>query len=524
VHLSKASQYLQRSKNSGDELMDNELFRKLLKQGLISVEPSEMWMPMETKDNKWQNYYVGQNRITMHLSGGWMINPDTFELKQIEIHEADYSPQNISSYITDIARYDPNVESSLIESIQSVFDQLGYEYETIDDDFGQAIVVRHKFSILGNEAPLTLKFSEYGFDPKKTMNHVFEQKLHSVLPNLFKVNIIHVPEFDDDGEELSTFGETGLEFTTEINQPITVNNFPDYLESRRKEIDMVLNELQEYRFDDEPTIKQQQFYPLKYALDSDEYKNAEGSLLFPIGKDDSGKFVIADLHKLPHIMAAGQTGSGKSNFTEGVLILSLLYRCSPDDLKLVLIDPKCVQFMQYNGIPHLQRPVITTPEESKDTIEWLLKELDDRFTTLLKNKAKNIEEYNSSGKGHMPFIVLVVDEVSDLMMVDGEYYQKSFIRLLQQSAAVGIHIYIGTSRPSEDVLPSLLRANFVTKIAFRTASVIDSKAIIDTSGAEQLLGRGDLLFSSLDNQTPIHLQAPYVSEVDMMKVIDSLKD
>jgi DNA segregation ATPase FtsK/SpoIIIE, S-DNA-T family len=268
---------------------------------------------------------------------------------------------------------------------------------------------------------------------------------------------------------------------------------------------------------------EQKFYPLQDALNSNEFKNAKGSLLFPVGKDETGKFVIADLHKLPHIMAAGQTGSGKSNFTEGVLVLSLLNRCSADDLKLILIDPKMVQFTQYNGIPHLLRPVITTPEESRDAVEWLLRELDDRFSKLLKSKTKNIEEYNLSGNESMPFIVLIIDEVADLMMMDGEYYQKSFIRLLQQSAAVGIHIYIGTSRPSEDVLPSLLRANFVTRLAFKTASKVDSEKIIDNDDAEQLLGRGDLLFSSLDNSKPVRLQAPYASEEDMMKVIDSLK-
>ena len=182
-----------------------------------------------------------------------------------------------------------------------------------------------------------------------------------------------------------------------------------------------------------------------------------------------------------------------------------------------------MQFTQYNGIPHLLRPVITTPEDAKDAMNWLLTEMEDRFTTLVDSKTTNIEEYNSSDNGHMPFIVLIIDEVSDLMMVDGEYYQTSFIKLLQKSAAVGIHIYIGTSRPSEDVLPSLLRANFVTKIAFKTASVIDSEAIIDSKGAEQLLGRGDLMFSSLDYQKPVHLQAPFASEEDMMKVINSLK-
>lgn len=267
----------------------------------------------------------------------------------------------------------------------------------------------------------------------------------------------------------------------------------------------------------------QKFYSLRKALESEEYKQTEGSLLFPVGKDESGKFVIADLHKLPHIMAGGQTGSGKSNFTEGTLITSLLYGNSSDDLKLILIDPKRVQFMQYNGIPHLLRPVITTPEDSKDAMDWLLHEMEDRFTALVDGNAMNIVEYNASNGGHMPYIVLIIDEVADLMMIDGEYYQKSFIELLQKSAGVGIHVYIGTSRPSEDVFPGLLRANFVTKIAFTTASTVDSKALIDVSGAEKLQGRGDMLFSWLNAPQPIHLQTPYMSDQDQVKVIDYIK-
>lgn len=483
--------------------MDEELFRKLFEQGLITDTPPEMWMPMNTKDRKWQNYYTGRGGVTMHLGGGWMINVETDELTQIASSS--------------------DVDEQLIKSVQAVFDELGYEYETVSDKFGHAIVVRHKFSVLGNKAPLTLKFSEYGFDPNKTMNDKFENELHSVTPNSIKVSVNHVPEYDDEGEELSTFGETGLEFTTEIDRPITADTFPGFVEGKRKEIDMVLTKLKDYRFNDEASKVEQEFYNLQDALDSEEYKNAEGSLLFPVGKDESGKFVIADLHKLPHIMAGGQTGSGKSNFTEGTLILSLLHRYSADELKLMLIDPKMVQFTQYNGIPHLVRPVITKPEDSKDAMDWLLSEMEDRFNTLVDSEAKNIDEYNSSGKGHMPFVALIIDEVADLMMVDGEYYQKSFIKLLQKSAAVGIHIYIGTSRPSEDVLPSLLRANFVTKIAFKTASKVDSEALIDVAGAENLLGRGDLLFSSLDYPRPIRLQAPYVSDADTAQVTEKLK-
>ena len=483
--------------------MDEEQFRKLFEEGLITDRPPEMWMPMNTKDRKWQNYYSGRGGVTMHLGGGWMMNVDTYELAQIASSS--------------------DVDEQLIKSVQTVFDELGYEYETVSDKFGHAIVVRHKFSVLGSKAPLTLKFSEYGFDPKKTMNDEFENELHSVMPNHIKVNINHVSEYDDEGEELGTFGETGLEFMTEIDQQITVDSFPSFVEARRKEIDEIISKLDDYRFSDEPHKVEQLFFDLQDALDSKEYENAKGSLLFPVGKDESGKFVIADLHKLPHIMAGGQTGSGKSNFTEGTLILSLLHRYSSDDLKLLLIDPKLVQFTQYNGIPHLIKPVITTPDDSKNAMDWLLNEMEDRFDTLADSKSKNIEEYNSSGKGHMPFVVLIIDEVADLMMIDGEYYQKSFIKLLQKSAAVGIHIYIGTSRPSEDVLPSLLRANFVAKIAFKTASKIDSEALIDVAGAENLQGRGDLLFSSLNTTRPVHLQAPYASDEDMANFVEDLK-
>jgi S-DNA-T family DNA segregation ATPase FtsK/SpoIIIE len=267
----------------------------------------------------------------------------------------------------------------------------------------------------------------------------------------------------------------------------------------------------------------QRFYTLREALESTEYESAQGSLVFPVGRNEDSKYVIADLHTLPHIMAGGQTGSGKSNFTEGILIPSLLYRNSADDLKLILIDPKYVQFTQYNGIPHLLRPVITTPEDSKEVMDWLLEEMETRFETLASTNYKNIGEYNSSGEGHMPFIVLVIDEVADLMMIDGKYYEQAFIKHLQKSAAVGIHIYIGTSRPSKDVLPDKLRANFLTKIAFTTASRVDSETLIDMSGAEELQGRGDLLFNSLNSVRPVRLQAPYLSDQAISKVVEYLK-
>lgn len=267
-------------------------------------------------------------------------------------------------------------------------------------------------------------------------------------------------------------------------------------------------------------INNPRLYSLREVLESQEYNLTTTPLSFPVGKDEAGKFYIADFHNLPHIMAAGQTGSGKSSFTEGALIASLIYRNSPDDLKLILIDPKFVQFSQYNGIPHLLRPVINESKQAKEAVKWLVDEMDRRFDILTVSNTMNIDQYNTSGIGHMPHILLIIDEVSDLMMVDGNYYKKAFISLLQKSRATGIHLYIGTSSPREDVLPGLLRANFVTRIAFATTSAKDSKTLIDTSGAEKLLGRGDLLMSTLASPTPLHLQAPYVTEEEQARLVD----
>lgn len=264
------------------------------------------------------------------------------------------------------------------------------------------------------------------------------------------------------------------------------------------------------------------FFSLREALESEEYKQAKTPLSFPIGRDESGKFIIADFHTFPHMIAGGQTGSGKSNFTEGTLVASLVYRNSPEDLKLILVDPKWVQFPQYEGIPHLLRPIITTPEAAKEAMEFLLDEMQDRFDTLAGSGKRDIVEYNKSADEHMPYILYIVDEVADLMMDDGEYYQASFIKLLQKAKAVGIHLYIGTSRPSEDVYPGLLRANFVSSIAFKCASKVDSEKMLYEEGAENLLGQGDALLYTPDNSRPVHLQVPYVSDANMMALAEAV--
>lgn len=255
---------------------------------------------------------------------------------------------------------------------------------------------------------------------------------------------------------------------------------------------------------------------LREALESQEFQDTKDPLSFPIGKNVQGEFIVRTFRNAPHILSAGQTASGKSNFTENVLIPSLLYRHTPDELQLVLIDPKYVQFMQYNGIPHLVRPVITDPDEAKEVFEWLIAEKDRRFETLAENRCKSISEY----KGHMPYIVLVIDEFADLMMIDGEYYEQAIVKIAQVGRGVGIHMYLGTSRPSVDVITGLIKANFPSRLGFTVAQQIDSRTIVDTIGAERLLGMGDLLYSDMETLKPIRLQTPFSTEKETMALVD----
>lgn len=255
---------------------------------------------------------------------------------------------------------------------------------------------------------------------------------------------------------------------------------------------------------------------LREALESDNFRGADTPLSFPVGKSVTGEFIVRSFRDAPHILAAGQTGSGKSNFTENVLIPSLLFRHTPDELKLVLIDPKYVQFTQYNGIPHLLRPVITDPDDAKEMFEWLIAEKERRFDILADNGCRNITEYN----GDMPYIVMVIDELADLMMMDGKFYEQALTKLAQVGRGVGIHMYIATSRPSVDVITGIIKANFPTRLAFTTSQQIDSRTIIDTIGAEKLLGKGDLLYSDVETLNPLRLQSPFSTEKETMALVD----
>lgn len=259
-------------------------------------------------------------------------------------------------------------------------------------------------------------------------------------------------------------------------------------------------------------------------LQSNEWRALSGNpLSFVIGKDISGQAVVGDLAKMPHVLVAGQTGSGKSVMINTILT-SLLYRNSPSDLKLIMVDPKTVELAPYDEIPHLLTPVITEPEKCISALKWAVAEMERRYRTLADVKKRNIIEYNNLKKEEgMPYIVIVIDELADLMMMAARDVEALIVRIAQKARAVGIHLILATQRPSVDVITGLIKANVPARIAFTTTSQIDSRTIIDQMGAEKLLGRGDMLFKTSEMPQPIRVQGALIEDDETNKITDFMR-
>jgi len=258
---------------------------------------------------------------------------------------------------------------------------------------------------------------------------------------------------------------------------------------------------------------------LREILTSEAFKNRKSNLSIPLGKDVSGQSQIANLDTMPHLLIAGATGSGKSVCINACLI-SLLYQNSPDDLKLILVDPKRVEFTVYNKLPHLLTPVITETDKTVNALKWIVGEMDRRFHLLSDSGKRNIHSYNATAPEKMPYIVLVIDELADLMSTAANDVEAAIIRLAQMARAVGIHLIVATQRPSVDVITGLIKANITSRIAFNVASLIDSRTILDHSGAEKLLGRGDMLFSASDISKPRRYQGAFLVDEEIKSVVD----
>ncbi|WP_052858658.1 DNA translocase FtsK [Campylobacter jejuni] len=266
---------------------------------------------------------------------------------------------------------------------------------------------------------------------------------------------------------------------------------------------------------------------LREILQSEVFKNAKSPLTIALGKDIVGNAFVTDLKKLPHLLIAGTTGSGKSVGINSML-LSLLYRNSPKTLRLMMIDPKMLEFSIYNDIPHLLTPVITDPKKAVNALSNMVAEMERRYRLMADAKTKNIENYNEKmkelGSEELPFIVVIIDELADLMMTAGKDVEFYIGRLAQMARASGIHLIVATQRPSVDVVTGLIKANLPSRISYKVGQKIDSKVILDAMGAESLLGRGDCLFTPPGTSSIVRLHAPFASEFEIEKIVDFLKD
>lgn len=267
---------------------------------------------------------------------------------------------------------------------------------------------------------------------------------------------------------------------------------------------------------------------LREIIDSREFKEAKSKITFAVGKDIAGKAIVADLKGMPHLLIAGSTGSGKSVCINSI-ITSILYKADPDEVKLVLIDPKVVELGNYNGIPHLLIPVVTEPAKAAAALNWAVAEMTERYKKFAENQVRDLESYNDTMRlvGEtdkvMPQIVIIIDELADLMMAAPSQVEESICRLAQMARAAGMHLIVATQRPSVDIITGVIKANIPSRIAFAVSSQFDSRTILDMSGAEKLVGKGDMLFNPLGMGKPVRVQGTFVSDSEVHNVIQHVK-
>ncbi len=381
-----------------------------------------------------------------------------------------------------------------------------------------------------NEKPKNFKLPPLSFlsEPPKKFNHVNENEIDKKINDLLN----KLSKFKIEGDVVRTY--TGPVVTTFEFKPASHVKVSKIL-TLQDDLAMALKA---------KTIRIQAPIPgkdvvgieipnknietiyLRDILESKLFQKASSPLTLALGKDIVGNPFLTDLKKLPHLLIAGTTGSGKSVGINS-MILSLLYKNSPDTLKLIMIDPKMLEFSIYNDIPHLLTPVITEPKKAIIALANTVAEMEKRYKVMSKTKTKNIEGYNQKAKKdgleQFPYIIVIIDELADLMMTSGKEVEFYIARLAQMARASGIHLIVATQRPSVDVVTGLIKANLPSRISFKVGQKIDSKIILDMMGAESLLGRGDMLFTPPNATGLIRLHAPFTTENDIEKIVDFLK-
>ena len=273
--------------------------------------------------------------------------------------------------------------------------------------------------------------------------------------------------------------------------------------------------------------KEKEAVHLREVLESEEFQNNKSKLTVALGKDVAGNIQLADIAKMPHVLIAGSTGSGKS-VCINTIISSIIYNAKPSEVKLVMVDPKVVELSVYNGIPHLLIPVVTDPKKAAGALAWDVQEMDDRYNKFAQKGVRDLKGYNKAiekeeGVGKLPQIVIIVDELADLMMVAAKDVEEAICRLAQKARAAGMHLVIATQRPSVDVITGLIKANIPSRIAFAVSSQVDSRTILDSVGAEKLLGKGDMLFFPSGAPKPLRVQGAFVSDEEVEKIVDFVK-
>ena len=273
--------------------------------------------------------------------------------------------------------------------------------------------------------------------------------------------------------------------------------------------------------------KEKESVHLREVLESDEFKNNKSKLTVALGRDVAGEIELADIAKMPHVLIAGATGSGKS-VCINTIISSIIYNAKPSEVKLVMVDPKVVELSVYNGIPHLLIPVVTDPKKAAGALAWAVQEMDDRYNKFATKGVRDLKGYNKAiekegGVAKLPQIVIIVDELADLMMVAAKDVEEAICRLAQKARAAGMHLVIATQRPSVDVITGLIKANIPSRIAFAVSSQVDSRTILDTVGAEKLLGKGDMLYFPSGAPKPLRVQGAFVSDEEVEKIVAFIK-
>ena len=258
------------------------------------------------------------------------------------------------------------------------------------------------------------------------------------------------------------------------------------------------------------------------VVDCDLVRSTPSKLCVGLGKDISGNIITVDLSKMPHMLVAGSTGSGKS-VCINTIIAGILYKARPDEVKMILVDPKVVELSNYNGIPHLLTPVVTDSKKAASALHWAVAEMERRYKAFADNHAREINSYNDQATEKMPFIVIIIDELADLMMVAKVDVEDAILRLAQKARAAGIHLILATQRPSVDVITGIVKANIPSRVAFAVSSQTDSRTILDMGGAEKLLGKGDMLFYPIGTNKPVRVQGAFVSDAELNKIVDFIK-